>query len=50
MQIIMVIYLLIHPQTLYNFNIDDSFLKTGIFEFELLYDIGRCILMKATAK
>ena len=31
------------PETLYNFNIDDSFLKTGIFEFELLYDIGNCI-------
>ena len=28
------------PETLYNFNIDDSFLKNGIFEFELLYDIG----------
>ena len=28
---------------LYNFNIDDSFLKNGIFEFELLYDIGNCI-------
>ena len=32
------------PDTLYNFNIDDSFLKSGIFEFELLYDIGNCIL------
>jgi hypothetical protein len=31
------------PDTLYNFNIDDSFLKTGIFEFELLYDVGNCI-------
>ena len=31
------------PQTLHNFNIDDSFLKNGIFEFELLYDIGNCI-------
>ena len=31
------------PETLYNFNIDDSFLKTGIFEFELLYDVGNCI-------
>jgi hypothetical protein len=31
------------PDTLYNFNIDDSFLKNGIFEFELLYDIGNCI-------
>jgi hypothetical protein len=31
------------PDILYNFNIDDSFLKTGIFEFELLYDIGNCI-------
>jgi hypothetical protein len=31
------------PDILYNFNIDDSFLKNGIFEFELLYDIGNCI-------
>jgi hypothetical protein len=31
------------PDILYNFNIDDSFLKTGIFEFELLYDVGNCI-------
>ena len=28
------------PETLYNFNIDEAFLKNGIFEFELLYDIG----------
>jgi len=34
------------PDTLYNFDIDDSFLKTGIFEFELLYDIGNCIFME----
>ncbi len=31
------------PDTLYNFNLDDSFLKNGIFEFELLYDIGNVI-------
>ena len=31
------------PDTLYNFNIDDSFLKNGIFEFELLYDIANTI-------
>jgi hypothetical protein len=31
------------PDTLYNFNIDDTFLKNGIFEFELLYDIGNVI-------
>jgi hypothetical protein len=31
------------PDTLYNFNIDDSFLKNGVFEFELLYDIGNCL-------
>ena len=37
------------PDTLYNFNIDDSFLKTGIFEFELLYDIGNCILNESVA-
>ena len=37
------------PETLYNFNIDDSFLKTGIFEFELLYDIGNCIFNESTA-
>ena len=36
------------PETLYNFNIDDSFLKNGIFEFELLYDVGNCILSEAT--
>ena len=36
------------PDTLYNFNIDDSFLKNGIFEFELLYDVGNCILSEAT--
>ena len=36
------------PDTLYNFNIDDSFLKNGVFEFELLYDIGNCILNEAT--
>ena len=36
------------PDTLYNFNIDDSFLKTGIFEFELLYDIGNCIFNETT--
>ena len=37
------------PDTLYNFNIDDSFLKSGIFEFELLYDIGNCITNESTA-
>ena len=37
------------PDTLYNFNIDDSFLKNGIFEFELLYDIGNCIFNESTA-
>jgi hypothetical protein len=31
------------PDTLYNFNIDDSFLKNGIFEFELLYDVANTI-------
>ena len=36
------------PETLYNFNIDDFFLKTGIFEFELLYDIGNCIFNETT--
>ena len=36
------------PDILYNFSIDDSFLKTGIFEFELLYDVGNCILSEAT--
>jgi hypothetical protein len=35
------------PDTLYNFSIDDSFLKSGIFEFELLYDIGNCIRNEA---
>jgi hypothetical protein len=35
------------PDTLYNFNIDDSFLKNGIFEFELLYDIGNAIEIKS---
>jgi hypothetical protein len=37
------------PDTLYNFNIDDSFLKSGIFEFELLYDIGNCIYNEGVA-
>jgi hypothetical protein len=37
------------PETLYNFNIDDSFLKNGIFEFELLYDIGNCIYNEGVA-
>ena len=37
------------PDTLYNFNIDDSFLKSGIFEFELLYDIGNCIYNEGAA-
>ena len=36
------------PETLYNFNIDDSFLKNGIFEFELLYDVGNCIYNDTT--
>jgi len=31
------------PDTLYNFNIDESFLKNGIFEFELLYDVANVI-------
>ena len=31
------------PNTLHNYNIDESFLKNGIFEFELLYDIGNII-------
>ena len=30
------------PETLYNFNIDDSFLKNGVFEFELIYDMAYC--------
>ena len=34
--------------TLYNFSIDDSFLKNGIFEFELLYDVGNCIFSEST--
>ena len=33
--------------SLYNFSIDNSFLKTGIFEFELLYDVGNCIFNEA---
>ena len=37
------------PETLYNFNIDDSFLKNGVFEFELIYDIGNCIFNESTA-
>lgn len=36
------------PDTLYNFNIDDAFLKNGIFEFELLYDVGNCIFSEST--
>jgi len=37
------------PDTLYNFNIDASFLKNGLFEFELLYDVGNCIFNESTA-
>ena len=37
------------PETLYNFNIDDSFLKNGVFEFELIYDIGNCIFNESNA-
>ena len=37
------------PDTLYNFNIDDSFLKNGIFEFELLYDIGNTVEVEVNA-
>ncbi len=37
------------PDTLFNFNIDDSFLKNGMFEFELLYDIGNRIFNESTA-
>ncbi len=41
----------ISPDTHYNFNIDDSFLKNGVFEFELLYhdDIRNCICNEVTA-
>mmetsp|Transcript_71734 Transcript_71734/g.191393 ORF Transcript_71734/g.191393 Transcript_71734/m.191393 type:complete len:283 (-) Transcript_71734:447-1295(-) len=31
------------PERLYNFDFDESFLKNGIFEFELLYDVGNVI-------
>jgi hypothetical protein len=37
------------PDTLFNFNIDEAFLKNGIFEFELLYDIGNCVRNDSTA-
>jgi hypothetical protein len=37
------------PETLYNFSIDESFLKNGIFEFELLYDVGNCIYNESVA-
>jgi hypothetical protein len=36
------------PDTLYNFNIDNSFLNHGIFEFELIYDIGNVIKLDNT--
>jgi len=36
------------PDTLYNFNIDNSFLNNGIFEFELIYDIGNVIKLDNT--
>ena len=32
-----------NPNFLYNFPISDDWLKNGIFEFEVIYDIGNCL-------
>ncbi len=37
-----------NPNFLYNFPISDDWLKNGIFEFEVIYDIGNCLKQTAT--
>lgn len=36
------------PEYLYSFNISEDFIANGIFEFELIYDIGNCWKNNAT--
>jgi hypothetical protein len=38
-----------NPELLYNFSINDDFLRNGIFEFELIYDISNAWKNTATA-
>jgi len=37
------------PRNLFSFTISDDFIKNGVFEFELVYDIGNCWKNNATA-
>jgi hypothetical protein len=37
-----------NPLYLYNFAISDDWLKNGIFEFDIIYDIGNCLKQTAT--
>jgi hypothetical protein len=37
-----------NPLYLYNFAISDDWLKNGIFEFDVIYDIGNCLKQTAT--
>jgi len=37
-----------NPKILYNFPISDDWLKNGIFEFEVIYDIGNCLKQTIT--
>lgn len=43
-----VLYTNPNPHFLYNFPISDDWLKNGIFEFEVIYDIGNCLKQTAT--
>ena len=43
-----VLYTNPNPNFLYNFPISDDWLKNGIFEFEVIYDIGNCLKQTAT--
>ena len=42
-----VLYTNPNPHFLYNFPISDDWLKNGIFEFEVIYDIGNCLKQTA---
>jgi len=37
------------PSNLFNFTISDDFIRDGVFQFELVYDIGNCWKNLATA-
>lgn len=43
-----VLYTNPNPNFLYNFPINDDWLKNGIFEFEVIYDIGNCLKQTVT--